>query len=120
MNNTEQIAKEFTQLCTAGKFEQAGQKFWSDDVVSIEPPGAPADIQRIQGRKAVDAKGKWFSENHQVHDVKVEGPFVNGDEFAVRFEMEMTPKGKSRVHMTEVGLYRVKNGKVVEEKFFTS
>lgn len=114
---TEDVAKEFTQLCNAGKFEQAGDKFWSDDIVSIEPPGA-GDMARVQGRKAVDAKGKWFYDNHEVHGVKVEGPFVNGDEFALRFEMDMTPKGKSRIHVTEFGLYKVKDGKVVEEKFF--
>jgi hypothetical protein len=30
----------------------------------------------------------------------------------------VTPKGKSRTTMREIGLYKVKNGKVVEEKFY--
>ena len=114
--NTEQIAKEFTQLCQAGKFEEAGHKFWSDDVVSIEP--MTGEMARVQGRKAVDAKAKWFYDNNQVHDVKTEGPFVNGDEFTVRFQMDMTPRGKSRMKATEIGLYKVKGGKIVEEKFY--
>jgi hypothetical protein len=43
---------------------------------------------------------------------------VNGDEFTLRFEMDVTPKGKSRTRMIELALYKVKNDKVVEEKFF--
>jgi len=112
----EEIAKSFTQMCRAGKFDEAGQKFWSDDVVSIEP--MTGDMARLQGRKALEGKGKWWSENNDVHSVKVDGPFVNGDEFTVGFEMEVTPKGKSRTTMREIALYKVKNGKVVEEKFY--
>ena len=113
---TQDLATEFTSLCRSGKFEEAGRKFWSEDVVSIEP--MTGEMARLQGRKAVEGKGKWWSENHQVHGVKVEGPFVNGDEFTVRFEMDVTPKGKERMSMKEIALYRVKNGKVVEEKFY--
>jgi ketosteroid isomerase-like protein len=36
----------------------------------------------------------------------------------VRFTMDVTPKGGQRMSMDEVGLYTVKDGKVVEERFF--
>jgi hypothetical protein len=114
--NTQEIAKSFTDLCKAGKFEEAGSKFWSDDVVSIEP--MTGDMARLQGRKAVEGKGKWWADNHDLHSVKIDGPFLNGDEFTVGFEMDVTPKGKARMKMREIGLYKVKNGKVVEEKFY--
>jgi hypothetical protein len=113
---TQEIAKGFTELCSAGKFEEAGQKYWSDKVVSIEPMSG--QWARVEGRPAVEGKGKWFSENHEIHNVRVEGPFVNGDEFVVRFEMDLTPKGKSRIKTTETGLYKVRNDKIVEEKFY--
>jgi hypothetical protein len=32
--------------------------------------------------------------------------------------MDVTPKGGKRMGMDEVGLYTVKNGKIVEESFF--
>jgi SnoaL-like domain len=114
--STKEVASGFAELCRAGKFEEAGHKYWSDDVISIEP--MTGDMARVQGRKAVEDKGKWWADNHDVHGVKVEGPFVNGDEFTVRFEMEVTPKGKSRTKMTEIALYKVKNNKVVEERFY--
>lgn len=114
--STQEIAKSFTSLCRAGKFEEAGRKFWSDRAVSIEPMTGP--MARLEGRAALEDKGKWWAENNTVHGVKVEGPFVNGDEFTIRFEMDVTPKGKERTKMVEVGLYRVKDEKVIEEKFY--
>jgi hypothetical protein len=33
--NTLEVAQEFVALCQAGKFEEAGERFWADDVVSI-------------------------------------------------------------------------------------
>ena len=44
---------------------------------------------------------------------------LNGDQFAVRFHFDVTVKetGERRV-MDEVGLYTVRNGKIVEERFF--
>jgi hypothetical protein len=114
--NSQEVAKEFTELCKAGKFEAAGDKFWAEDCVSIEP--MPGEMHRMQGRKALEGKSKWWAENNTVHGAKVEGPFVNGDQFTVRFEMDFTPKGKSRTSMAEVGLYTIKNGKIVEERFF--
>ena len=115
--SSHEVAKSFTELCRSGKMDEAARKFWSDDVVSIEP--MTGDMARLQGRKAVEGKGKWWTDNHDVHGVKVDGPFVNGDEFTVRFELDVTPKGKARMTMTEIALYKVKDGKVVEEKFFS-
>jgi hypothetical protein len=114
--STQDIATKFTELCKAGKFEAAGKQFWSDEVVSLEP--MTGDMARLQGRKAVEAKGTWWAENNEVHSVNVEGPFLHGDQFTLRFEMEVTPKGKARTKMTEVGLFTVKNGKITEERFF--
>ena len=55
----------------------------------------------------------------QIHGVQVEGPYVNGDQFVVRFKMDLTPKATGeRRTMDEVGLYTVKDGKIVEERFF--
>lgn len=113
---SQELAQAFTDLCKKGEFEQAGRLYWSDDVVSKE--AMPGEMAEIKGRKAVEAKGAWWYANHEVHSVKVEGPYVNGDQFVVRFTMDITPKGEKRMGMDEVGLYTVKNGKIVEECFF--
>jgi len=113
---SKELAQAFTQLCKEGKFEEAGKRFWSDDVVSREP--MEGDMAMLKGRAAVEKKGEWWYTNHEVHSVKVEGPYVHGDQFVVRFSMDVTPKGGSRMSMDEVGLYTVKGGKIAEERFF--
>ncbi len=114
--NTQDLAKAFTDLCAKGEFDAAGQKFWSDDVISREP--MPGDMAEMKGRKAVEGKGAWWYANNEIHGVKVEGPYVHGDQFAVRFTMDVTPKGGTRATMDEIGIYTVKGGKIVEERFF--
>ena len=116
--DTKEVAKAFTALCAKGEFDAAGQKFWSDDVVSREP--MPGDMARTEGRKAALGKGEWWYANHTVHEAKVEGPYVHGNQFVVRFTMDVTPKNGKRVTMDELGVYTVANGRIVDEAFFYS
>ena len=46
-------------------------------------------------------------------------PFVGQDEFAVRYDFDVTnrPSGQ-RFQMTEMALYTVRDGKIVRERFF--
>lgn len=117
--DTRAVAAEFTRLCKAGQFDEAGHRFWSENVVSLEAMDGP--MSRCTGKKELQAKGQWWYENNEIHGFETEGPFVNGDQFALRFTIDVTPKtgeqaGK-RVQMTEIGLYTVKDGQVVEERF---
>ena len=71
------------------------------------------------GKEALRQKGEWWQANHEVHGGSVEGPYVNGDQFAVRFKFDITPKATGeRVTMDEVGVYTVKDGKITEERFY--
>ena len=38
--STKTIAEDFVALCKAGKADEAGERYWADDVVSIEPSGS--------------------------------------------------------------------------------
>jgi ketosteroid isomerase-like protein len=116
--NTQEIAKDVVVLCREGKFAEAGEKYWADDVLSVEPAG---DNAESRGKEAARAKGEWWASTHEAHKVEVEGPYVNGDQFAVRFIMDVTDKTSGqRQTMDEVGLYRVRDGKIAEERFFYS
>lgn len=110
-----QLAQAFTELCAAGKFDEAGARYWSDDVISREPMG---DGAVAEGLAAVQAKGARWAQSNTIHSVKVEGPFVSGAQFAVRFTMDITPKDQARLTLDEVGLYTVKDGKISAESFF--
>lgn len=115
--DTNAVAQRFAALCKEGKFEEAGAAFWSDDIVSIEP--MEGDMAMLKGRAAVKGKGDWWYANHEVHSAETQGPYVNGDQFALRFALDVTPKASGkRIRMDEIGLYTVRDGKVVEERFF--
>jgi SnoaL-like domain len=116
---TATVASRLVQLCNAGKGEQAMKDLYAKDIVSIEAQGTPEMPARMQGIDAVQKKGEWWASNNTVHGMKAVGPFIGNkaDQFAVMFEMEITPKGGARTKMTEVGLYTVKNDKIVEEAF---
>lgn len=110
------IAEDLVAMCKQGKFDEAGEKYWADDVVSLE--AMAGDMARIEGKAGVRGKGEWWYANHEIHGVEVEGPYVHGDQFVVRFKMDVTPKGGQRMAMDEVGLYTIKDGKIAEERFF--
>ncbi len=84
------IANEIVALLRAGKDEEVGRRYWSPSVRSIEAAGKDPVAE---GAEAVTHKGEWFVANNEVHGVKAEGPFVNGDQFAVHLTYDMTPKG---------------------------
>ena len=116
---TAEIAADFAALCEAGKFGEAGEKYWSPDIVSVEAMGPPGADLSMRGIAAVRGKSEWWYANHDVHSAEASGPFVNGDQFVVRFKMDVTFKETGvRSQMDEDGLYTVKDGKIVEERFF--
>jgi hypothetical protein len=112
-----EIAEDAVAMSKAGNLDGIGTKYWAADIVSIEDMEGP--MARLEGRDAVRAKGAWWNGAHEVHGVETHGPFVNGDQFMVRWVMDVTQKESgNRITMDEVGLYTVKDGKIVEERFF--
>lgn len=117
--NTHDVAHAFTAMLKDGKFEEAGEAHWADSVVSIEPMDMAGMGPASNGIEAVRAKGAWWYGAHEIHSIGCEGPFIHGDQFAVRFDMDVTNKATGeRGGGVEIGLYTVKDGKIVEERFF--
>ena len=114
---TSELAKDFTDLLKQNDHEGAAEKYNADDVVSYEAMDGPMAV--CEGKEAVKQKSVWWRANHEVHGGSVEGPFVHGDQFVVRFKMDITPKATGeRVMMDEVGVYTVQDGKIIEERFY--
>jgi ketosteroid isomerase-like protein len=115
--STADVAQAFTDILKSGDHEAAARQFNAPDIVSIENMDGP--MARLVGMEAVTAKGEWWYGAHEVHSIDVEGPFVNGDQFIVRFAMDLTVKDTGeRSQSAETALYTVKDGKIVEERFF--
>lgn len=115
--NVREVAEDFAAKCKAGAFEDAGRSYWSDDVRSVEAMEGPGAV--AEGLAAVLAKGEWWYGAHEVHSVITSGPYVNGEQFALRFQMDITVRETGvREQSDEVAIYTVRDGKVVEERFF--
>jgi len=114
--SVEEVARDLVALCQANRWEEAAEKYYADNIVSVEAAGP--DREAV-GLAAVKAKSQWWFENHAVHSAKVEGPFLGDGKFVVRFAIDVTfkPTGLRRV-MDELGLYTVVDGKVTHEQFF--
>jgi ketosteroid isomerase-like protein len=115
----QEVANKLVKLCSEGKFQEASEALYSPDIVSMEAAAPPGGSREAKGLAAVNAKGEWWTANHEVHSVKVEGPLVAGGHFTVVFKIDVTFKPQSkRFIMEEVAVYKVADGKIVYEEFF--
>ena len=117
--NTMEIGRKLVALCGQGKNAEALDTLFAADVVSVEAVAMPGMQQEAKGLAAVRGKGEWWVANHEIHSASVTGPWPHGDRFVVGFQYDVTnkPSGK-RMKMDEVGLYTVRDGKIVREEFF--
>ena len=114
-----EIGKELVSLCQQGKNQEAIDKLYSPNIVSIEAAAMPNLGQTQKGIEAIKGKNAWWVENHEVHGGEVKGPFPNGDQFIVHFKYDVTPKHTGqRMTIEEMGLYTVDKGKITKEEFF--
>ncbi len=110
----EQLAQDFTKAVAEDRMEDV-RAMWHDDIESHEPNDGP--MSHVKGRAALQEKHDWWEANTEVHSSSAEGPFVFGEQFAVRYDMDVTMDGE-RSQMKEVGVYTVRDGKVADERFF--
>jgi hypothetical protein len=111
---TPDLARDFTNLLKSGQHDAAAAKYNAPDIVSYEAMDGPMAVCR--GPEEIRKKGERWVENHEVHDMRIDGPYVNGDEFVVRFCFDVTIKQNGqRMMFDEAGVYRIVNGKIVSE-----
>lgn len=116
--STEKVASRFYDLMQKHDYKQIYHDLYSPEATSEEPPGS--DWQKAKGMKEIEEKGKkWNEMVESMHGGSCEKPVVAGDYFAVRMSMDFTPKGGERKKMNELGVYHVKNDKIVSEQFFS-
>jgi ketosteroid isomerase-like protein len=118
--NTEAIAKRLVELCREGKYEDAQRELYAEDAVSIEPDGLPPGaLGSVRGLAAIYEKGRQFNASIEaVHGGSVSEPVVAGNWFSVAMAMDVTMKGRGRMNMSEICVYRVRDGKIAHEQFF--
>ena len=115
--NTQEIANKLVQLCREGKNREAINELYADNIVSIEPDGAPD--QRMEGKeKVLEKNRKFFDSLTEIHSTSISEPIIAGPYFSCAMDYDLTMKEHGRVNMSEIGVYEVKDGKIVADQFF--
>ena len=114
-----EVGQKLVDLCKQGKAMEAIETLYSKDIVSVEAMTPPGGSRETAGLDGVMGKSKWWMDNHEVHSAKYEGPIAADAHFCVRMTYDITnkPSGR-RMTMDELGVYQVKDGKIIREEFF--
>jgi hypothetical protein len=116
--NTEQVAKKVVELVRKQAWYEALDTLYDDDVVSVEAYSAGGGSPETHGKKGVRGKIDWWVNAMEIHTFDAHAPFVGHDRFVVQYDADVTDKNsKERRKLSEVGVYTVKNGKIVREEF---
>ena len=114
---TQEVATRFHEYMQQGAFEKIYNELYSPNATGEETPGS--DWGKANGMNEIFEKGKkWGETVEEMHGGITAEPVVAGDYFTCYMTMDFTPKGGPRTNMSEIGLYRVKDGKIVSEQFF--
>lgn len=118
---TKEIAKRYYELMQQNKRNQIVDELYSQDIICKEPEWTIAmGVQTItKGLDAVLAKAKARMEMiEKVHSDSCSEPVVADKFFSVVLGRDLTLKGKPRMSINEIGVFEVKDGKIVLEHFF--
>lgn len=116
MMDIREIAADYAAMVAAGQMDGAAEKYWSDEIETHE--GMDGPMAHTRGKAETVGKAQWWYANHEIHGLKVDGPWVNGDQFLIGMEIDVTPKDGQRMQMKEIVGYRVAGGRVVEERYY--
>ena len=115
---TEEVAKKVVELVRKQAWYEALDTLYDKDVVSVEAMGMSGESPETRGKEGVRGKIDWWVNAMEVHSFNASEPFVAHDRFVVQYDADVTDKqSKQRRQMSEVGVYTVKNGKIVREEF---
>ncbi len=117
MKETEAVANRLVALCREGRMIEAQTELMSPDCEQIEPDRAVEPS--VTGLAAILAKEARFTAAlESMHAITISEPLVAGKFFTIRLQFDLTIKGRKRMILDELGVYEVRNGKIVREQFF--
>lgn len=115
---TQDVADRFHELAQEEKWFEIQDELFSEDVRSIDPKDSPY-LGCAEGKAAVRKKGEDFvARIEAVHSLRTTAPVVAARHFVVGRKKDMTVRPHGRIHIHQVMLYEVRNGKIVLEQFF--
>ncbi|OCX52063.1 hypothetical protein BEL04_11190 [Mucilaginibacter sp. PPCGB 2223] len=118
---TQEVANRYYGLMLENKREQIVDELYGQDIICKEPEHALAMgiPTTTRGLEAVKAKAKARAAMiAEIHGDFCSEPLIAGNFFSVVLGRDLTLKGKPRMNLQEIGVFEVKEGKIVSEQFF--
>lgn len=116
--STQEVADKVVELVRQQAWYKALDTLYDKDIVSVEASASEGESAEKRGIDQVRGKIDWWLNAMEVHSFTAKGPFVAHDRFVVQYDADVTEKNsKKRFQLSEVGVYTVKNGKIVREEF---
>src|SRR5690242_15582528 len=116
--NTDEVAKKVVELTRKQAWKEAVESLYGKDIVSVEARSDESGSPETRGIDGIRGKVDWWIDSMETNSLKVHGPFVAHDRFVVQYDIDVTDKAsKNRMQISEVGVYTVKDGKIVREEF---
>jgi hypothetical protein len=115
---TKEVADRLVELCRQGKIEDAQNELYAQDIVSTEPDDTMGP-RETKGLEGVKKKGETFNSMlENFYGATISDPVVAGNCFSIGWDMDAQMKGRPRMTMSEICVYKVKDGKITSEQFF--
>jgi len=115
---TKEIAIRLVDMCRNGKVEEAKEELFAQDIISIEPVEGILP-KETKGMDAIRKKAALFiSTVENFYGATISDPVVAGDYFSVAWDTDIQMKGEDRKTMSELCVYKTKEGKIIAEQFF--
>ncbi|OLF11799.1 NAD(P)H-binding protein [Actinophytocola xanthii] len=113
-----EVAERYVSAFRGGRLSEA-MRWTSADVVRVAPLENDGKHVELRGHDEVLANAERLNRGLEFHGFDVDGPFVAGDRFAVRFTFDAThtPTGR-RTTSTKMSLYTVADGVITREEVF--
>ena len=115
---TQQVAEKLRTAVLAFDLESIHRDLFASDIQSIEPGFAP--MPHARGIAEVQQKAQLFGGAlKELHTRTVSDTLeVSGDHFSMGMSFDATLHDHSRMQISEIIVYQVKDGKIVLEQFF--
>jgi hypothetical protein len=114
---THEVANRLVELCRQGKIEETLKELFANDAVSTEANDFMG-AKVVEGLPAIFKKSEQFNSMvEEFHGATISDPIVAGPYFSIAWTLDATMKERSKMHMEEICLYKVKDGKIVSEQF---
>lgn len=121
MMTTQEVANRYCELANQNKWPEILEELCGEELINKEPEhviarGIPTITTGLENVKAKGIANRAMIE--AVHSQHCSEPLVAGDFFTVVLSRDVTYKGRPRMHREELGVFQLREGKIIAEEFF--